>query len=174
MSEAARLEQSFDQADKEHFDLADVIRQASAAYQQLDTHHQHNCQTPDSACPLLGSPEMLVQMLDKLVDNARDFTPEGGRIAVRLEQDSEHYIIEVFNEGSSLPVNPGVDIFGAFVSQREGKAEGHLGQGLLIVRLIAEFHGGRIDAQNQYLNGIDGVVFRVIIPKLPNEPRTAP
>ncbi|MDP4547679.1 ATP-binding protein [Marinobacter sp. MDS2] len=174
MSEAARLEQSFDQADKEHFDLAEVVSQACAAYQQVDPHHQHHCDVPDTPCPLFGSPEMLVQMLDKLVDNARDFTPEGGGISVRLEQDSEHYIIEVFNEGSSLPVNPGVDIFGAFVSQREGKAEGHLGQGLLIVRLIAEFHSGRIDAQNQYLNGIDGVAFRVIIPRLPHEPRTAP
>ncbi|MCK0105788.1 ATP-binding protein [Marinobacter sp. S0848L] len=174
MSEAARLEQSFDQADKEHFDLADVIRQASAAYQQLDPHHQHHCQTPDSDCPLHASPEMLVQMLDKLVDNARDFTPEGGQILLRLEQDSEHYHIEVFNEGSRLPVNPGVDIFGAFVSKREGNAEGHLGQGLLIVRLIAEFHGGRIDAKNQHFNGIDGVAFRVIIPRLPNEQRTAP
>ncbi|MBR9872183.1 MAG: histidine kinase [Gammaproteobacteria bacterium] len=174
MSEAARLEQSFDQADKEHFDLAEVVRQACAAYQQLDPHHQYHCDEPDTACPLLGSPEMLVQMLDKLVDNARDFTPEGGAIEMRLEHDPEHYTIEVFNEGSNLPVNPGVDIFGAFVSQREGKAEGHLGQGLLIVRLIAEFHSGRIDAQNQHLNGIDGVAFRVIIPKLPNEPRTAP
>ncbi|MFV8569721.1 ATP-binding protein [Marinobacter sp. SBS5] len=174
MSEAARLEQSFDQADKEHFDLAEVVSQASAAYQQLDPHHQYHCYLPDTACPLLGSPEMLVQMLDKLVDNAQDFTPEGGAIEMRLELDPEHYTIEVFNEGSSLPVNPGVDIFGAFVSQREGKAEGHLGQGLLIVRLIAEFHSGRIDAQNQYLNGIDGVAFRAIIPRLPNEPRTAP
>ncbi|MBZ0335152.1 ATP-binding protein [Marinobacter sp. AL4B] len=174
MSEAARLEQSFDQADKEHFDLAEVVNQACASYQQVDPHHRHHCDVPDTPCPLLGSPEMLVQMLDKLVDNARDFTPEDGRIAVRLEQNPEHYIIVVFNQGSSLPVNPGVDIFGAFVSKREGKAEGHLGQGLLIVRLIAEFHSGRIDAQNQYLNGIDGVAFRVIIPKLPNEPRTAP
>ncbi|WP_323750540.1 ATP-binding protein [Marinobacter sp.] len=174
MSEAARLEQSFDQADKEDFDLAEVIDQACAAYQQLDPHHQYHWQVADTACPLLGSPEMLVQMLDKLVDNARDFTPKDGRIEVRLEQSPEHYTIEVFNEGSSLPVNPGVDIFGAFVSQREGKAEGHLGQGLLIVRLIADFHGGRTDAQNQYLKGIDGVAFRAIIPKLPNEPRTAP
>src|SRR5690554_5587086 len=109
MSEAARLEQSFDQADKEPFDLAEVASQACAAYQQLD----------------------------------------------------------VFNEGSQLPETAGVDIFGAFVTRREGKAEGHLGQGLLIVRLIADYHGGKVEAFNQHHNGIDGVCFRVIIPGQP-------
>lgn len=174
MSEAARLEQSFDQADKESFDLADVVRQATAAYQQLDCQHRFHCQMPESACPLMGSPEMLVQMLDKLVDNARDFTPEGGTIALCLEQHSDHYQLEVFNEGSSLPAHTGVDIFGAFVSQREGKTEGHLGQGLLIVRLIADYHNGRVEARNHHQNGVDGVCFRVIIPATDNESRTAP
>ncbi len=174
MSEAARLEQSFDQADKEAFDLAEVASQATAAYQQLDPHHRFYCQVPDSPCPLLGSPEMLVQMLDKLVDNARDFTPKGGTIDLHLEQHSDHYQLEVFNEGSSLPVHSGVDIFGAFVSHREGKTEGHLGQGLLIVRLIADYHGGRVEARNHHHNGVDGVCFRVIIPIIDNESRTAP
>ncbi|WP_417502162.1 ATP-binding protein [Marinobacter sp.] len=174
MSEAARLEQSFDHADKEHFDLAEVISQASAAYKALDPDHQFIYTGPESGINFVGSPELLVQMLDKLVDNARDFTPENGRIEIRLDQHPEHCQIEVFNEGSSLPTSSGVDIFEAFVSQREGKTEGHLGQGLLIVRLIADFFGGRVDAQNQRLNGIDGACFRVIIPKLPDKPRTEP
>src|SRR5690554_2989732 len=174
MSEAARLEQSFDHADKEAFDLAEVVSQASAAYQTLDPHHQLIYTGPESGITLVGSPELLVQMLDKLVDNARDFTPENGRIEIRLDQHPEHCQIEVFNEGSSLPATSGVDIFEAFVSQREGKTEGHLGQGLLIVRLIADFFGGRVDARNQHFNGIDGVSFRVIIPKLTDKPRTDP
>ncbi|WP_372964231.1 ATP-binding protein [Marinobacter sp.] len=174
MSEAARLEQSFDQADKEDFNLAEVVSQATAAYQQLAPEYNFHCQIPETTCPLRGSPEMLVQMLDKLADNARDFTPEGGAIEVCLKQYADHYQLEVFNEGSSLPTGSGVDIFSAFVSHREGKTEGHLGQGLLIVRLIADFHGGRVEAQNHHRNGIDGVCFRVIIPKLYNESRTDP
>ena len=164
MSEAARLEQSFDQADKEQFDLSEVVAQATAAYQQLDADHQIRYQIPEAECPLMGSPEMLVQMLDKLVDNARDFTPEGGAIEVSLQRHSDHYQLCVFNEGSQLPEHAGVDIFGAFVSQRQGQSEGHLGQGLLIVRLIADYHGGYVEARNTREGGIDGVSFRVIIP----------
>jgi signal transduction histidine kinase len=164
MSEAARLEQSFDQADKERFDLSEVVAQATEAYQQLDADHQIRYQIPEAECPLMGSPEMLVQMLDKLVDNARDFTPKGGAIEVSLQRHSDHYQLCVFNEGSQLPEHAGVDIFGAFVSQRQGQSEGHLGQGLLIVRLIADYHGGHVEARNTREGGIDGVSFRVIIP----------
>lgn len=173
MSEAARLEQSFDQADKEQFDLAGVVAEATAAYQQLDCEHHIHYHGPVADCPLLGSPEMLVQMLDKLVDNARDFTPKDGTIEVELQPHSDHYQLTVFNEGSRLPGKVGVDIFGAFVSQREGQSEGHLGQGLLIVRLIADYHGGHVDACNRRQGSIDGVCFRVIMPTTAVKTRTS-
>ncbi|MBE0487000.1 ATP-binding protein [Marinobacter sp.] len=174
MSEAARLEQSFDQADKERFDLASVVSEATAAYQQLDPDHQIRYLGPVADCPVLGSPEMLVQMLDKLVDNARDFTPKGGIIEVELQPQGDRYQLTVFNQGSRLPGNTGVDIFSAFVSQREGQSEGHLGQGLLIVRLIADYHGGQVDAENKRQGSIDGVCFKVMIPTTDAESRILP
>ncbi|MGC8120327.1 proteobacterial dedicated sortase system histidine kinase [Marinobacter sp. VGCF2001] len=174
MSEAARLEQSFEDTDKEPFDLASVLAEATAAYQALDSAHRIIYSGPAADCLINGSPEMLVQMLDKLVDNARDFTPENGHIEVRLHTRDGHHLLEVFNEGSRLPDHDGVDIFGAFVSQRSGTHDGHLGQGLLIVRLIADYHGGRVEARNQQRNGIDGACFRVIIPATDANPRTSP
>ncbi|MDO6441555.1 histidine kinase dimerization/phospho-acceptor domain-containing protein [Marinobacter sp. 2_MG-2023] len=164
MSEAARLEQSFDHADKETFDLADVISQATAAYQTLDEHHQFQYTGPVSDVTLTGSPELIVQLLDKLVDNARDFTPPDGRIITGLERTENSICLSVFNEGSALPTNPDTSIFSPFVSVREGREEGHLGQGLLIVQLIADFHNGRVEAVNEAQSSIDGVCFRVIIP----------
>ncbi|WP_417515557.1 histidine kinase dimerization/phospho-acceptor domain-containing protein [Marinobacter sp.] len=164
MSEAARLEQSFDNADKEAFDLAHVISEATKAYQILDPHHQFNYTGPESGINLTGSPELMVQLLDKLVDNARDFTPPNGRIITGLEQTESRVCLSVFNEGSTLPVNPDTSIFSPFVSVREGREEGHLGQGLLIVQLIADFHSGRVEAANEVQSSIDGVCFRVIIP----------
>lgn len=167
MSEAARLEQSFEQADREPFDLAEVAARATAAYQGLDAGHEIRYVGPDHGCHLTGSPEHMVQLLDKLVDNARDFTPEQGLIEIGLVQHPERLELSVFNEGSALPEDGSADIFGAFVSHREGSGEGHLGQGLLIVRLIAEYHGGRVEAANEAHGGIDGVCFRVIIPVKP-------
>tara|TARA_R110000868_G_scaffold78915_2_gene224766 strand:- start:201 stop:1196 length:996 start_codon:yes stop_codon:yes gene_type:complete len=166
MSEATRLEQSFDHADKEAFDLADVISQATAAYQTLDAHHQFDYTGPESGINLTGSPELIVQLLDKLVDNARDFTPQDGQIHIGVEQIGNHVCLSVFNQGSALPDNPDTSIFSPFVSVRKGQEEGHLGQGLLIVQLIADFHGGRVEAENESRNDVDGVCFRVIIPSV--------
>lgn len=101
MSEAARLEQSFDHAEKETFDLAEVASQTTLAYQELDPDHRIHYIGPANGCLCHGSPELLVQLLDKLVDNARDFTPEQGNIEVRLTQNARHLELSVFNEGSS-------------------------------------------------------------------------
>jgi len=162
MSEAARLEQSFDHADKETFDLAEVASQATAAYQGLDPEHRIHYQGPDQGLTMTGSPELIVQLLDKLVDNARDFTPEAGLIQISLAAANSGLILSVFNEGSALP-DQGTDIFDPFVSLRDGREEGHLGQGLLIVRLIADFHGARIEAANVTEQGVNGVCFRLTL-----------
>ncbi|SNB58853.1 dedicated sortase system histidine kinase [Marinobacter sp. es.042] len=164
MSEAARLEQSLDHADKEQFDLAEVAAEATAAYQALDSSHQIRYSGPQAGCKITGSPELMVQLLDKLVDNARDFTPQNGLIEVGLETVSEGLCLSVFNEGSTLPEDTTTDIFSPFVSMRDGQEQGHLGQGLLIVNLIADYHGAHVEARNRAQGGIDGVCFRVMIP----------
>ncbi|MEX0605792.1 MAG: ATP-binding protein [Marinobacter sp.] len=163
MSEAARLEQSFDQAEKEVFDLAIVAAQAAEAYQELSPQHRIRYVGPANGCTLNGSPELLVQLLDKLVDNARDFTPHQGRIEVELKHQGGGLELSVFNEGSSLPTDLAGEIFSPFVSIRDGTDQGHLGQGLLIVRLIAEYHGGAVQAFNDTASG--GVRFRVTLPE---------
>lgn len=160
MSEAARLEQSFDHAEKETFELAGVIDQTTRAYQQLDADHRITYRGPAGGCTMHGSPELIVQLLDKLVDNARDFTAPGGLIEVRLAHRGKSLALGVFNQGPPLPRQLGSDIFSPFVSLRDGAHEGHLGQGLLIVKLIAEHHGGAVTASNHN----DGVLFTVTLP----------
>lgn len=161
MSEAARLEQSLDHAEKETFDLSDVCAQATQAYQSLAPDFQIRYLGPTQGLRYYGSPELLVQLLDKLVDNARDFTPKNGLIDISLRAESKSLLLSVFNQGSALPDELAKDIFSPFVSVRSSGHEGHLGQGLLIARLIAEHHGGRIQANNE--NG--GVRFTVALPQ---------
>ncbi|MDG5501518.1 ATP-binding protein [Marinobacter sp. BGYM27] len=162
MSEAARLEKSFDQVERETFDLADVLAQATAAYQSLDPDHLIRYVGPDRDCKIQGSPELVVQLLDKLVDNARDFTPQGELIEVRLKAKGNRLLMQVFNAGAPLPEHLTSEIFSPFVSLREGSQDGHLGQGLQIVRLIADYHGATVSARNQDFPA--GVVFLVNFP----------
>jgi len=113
-----------------------------------------------------GSPELLAQAMDKLIDNARSFADAGSRIELALEQDQQHYLIHVRNQGPTLPDNMENQIFDSLVSNRpKGSEAPHLGLGLFIVRLISEAHGGGASAKNLPQN--NGVQFTIRLPALP-------
>jgi signal transduction histidine kinase len=106
-------------------------------------------------------------MLDKLVANAVEFRT-GGSVAVALALTDGVARLRVGNEGPPLPAAMAGRLFDSMVSVREpGHAAGpHLGLGLYIVRLIAEFHGGRARAEDR-ADG-RGVVLTVELPLVPS------
>jgi signal transduction histidine kinase len=102
-------------------------------------------------------------MLDKLVENAVDFTPPGGTITVRLERTGSNYELSVENDGPSIPDAMLGRLFESLFEHRPGSDDKpHFGLGLYIVRLIAEFHDGRALAANRSDGG--GAAFTVILP----------
>jgi len=112
-------------------------------------------------------PDAINQMLDKLVQNAIDFARaiEGAPIKISLRRDVKNIILSVENKGSLLPQNSKeiAQLFDSMVSKRSVEShEAHLGLGLYIARLIAEFHGGTIAAAN--LEDGSGVIFWVTLP----------
>lgn len=164
MTEATRVEQSIDHAEHVQFDLAEVVRGAGGAYRQTFATHRIEVATPNEPCPLRGAPDLIVQMLDKLIDNAVDFCPPRGRIAIGLTADAKHYRISVANEGPPLPPDAQQKIFDMLVSHRSGGGDKpHLGLGLFIVQLIARAHRGAVSARN--LPDNSGVVFEIALPR---------
>ena len=107
-----------------------------------------------------AAPDLLAQLVDKLIDNAVDFSPDHSTIRLQLGQNSNQVELDIENNGSPLPENSET-LFDSMVSIRENKSSGiHLGLGLSIVRLIAEHHQGSIHAENIP----QGVRFRLRIP----------
>lgn len=165
MSEASRVEQTIQQSERRHFDLVPLVRDLTRAYGDTYPQYQFACATKLETAPLEGSPELMAQLLDKLVDNARSFTPPGGRISLGLERHAQLNVLWVRNEGSQLPDGLAHQLFDSLVSQRSKEHKGeapHLGLGLFIVRLIAEAHGGQVQACN--LADGSGVQFSVSLP----------
>ena len=94
-----------------------------------------------------GAPDLFCQALEKLMANAVDFHTEGSRIEICLDMLPNGMQLSVINQGPSLPKE--IDLFKSMVSGRTGRSdEPHLGLGLYLVRLIAEFHHGQAFAQN--------------------------
>ena len=109
---------------------------------------------------MTGAPELVVQMLDKLVDNAVDFSADGAKISVVLRADDDHAEISVSNPGPPLPPEAATRLFESLWQYRaEADKRPHFGLGLYIVRLIAEFHGGSARAEN--LPDDSGAIFSV-------------
>ena len=87
-------------------------------------------------------------MLDKLVDNAADFSLPGATITIRLRLEPHAAVLEVDNPGPPLAPEIRSRLFESLWQSRGGGDDGrpHFGLGLYIVRLIAEFHGGEASA----------------------------
>jgi two-component system, OmpR family, sensor histidine kinase ChvG len=107
-------------------------------------------------------------MLDKLAANAVEFSAPGSAIRFELRREAASVRLSVFNEGPPLPADMQDRLFESMISVRDKQAQGepHLGLGLYIVRLIAEFHGARATARN--LDDGSGVEIRVEFPLADN------
>jgi signal transduction histidine kinase len=165
MSEATRLEQAIADMPLERYDANAVLESCVRAYRDIYPQRDIVYRSAARDAALRGSPELLAQLLDKLVDNAVSFSPDGSRIDVELEETADELCLAVANFGPPLPATMRARLFDSFVSVREqrGGARPHLGLGLRVVALVAEFHGGRVTADD--LPGGDGVVFRVFFPR---------
>jgi len=163
MSEAAQLEPGLAATEREPFDLAAVVRGCVEGYRLANPGREILLREPGEPVPVLGSPDLMAQLLDKLVDNALGFARAGTPVRVELAREGRA-TLSVENQGPALPAQMGSRLFESMVSIRPagGEREPHLGLGLYIVRLIAAFHAGEATAHDR--EGGDGVVVGVSIP----------
>jgi dedicated sortase system histidine kinase len=160
MSEATRLEQLVRQAERERFDARDVVRGCVEGYASVFPRARFALSIPEKPVMQRGAPDLYAQMLDKLAANAADFSDGDEPIRVRLDAQGA---LTVSNSGPPLPPDMAGRLFESMVSGRSGSGgEPHLGLGLYIVRLIAEFHGGQARAANR--EDGSGVVVKVTCP----------
>lgn len=94
--------------------------------------------------PVMGDELQLDRLLTNLLQNAIEWTPAGGRIAVSARVQGSQLEAAVENEGPEIPPNDLQSIFDKFWT---GRAHG-TGLGLAICKRVVEAHGGRIEARN--------------------------
>jgi len=163
LAAARQIERAVAIAEHERVDLAAQVGDMVESYRALYPARAFQLTRPTRPCPVDGSPDLIAQLLDKLVDNAVDFAPPEAPILLAIEDCGERWRLAVSNAGSRLPPGPPERLFDSLVSARPTGAEPHLGLGLFIVRLVAEHHGGRATARNLPDEG--GVEFAVELPK---------
>lgn len=169
MGESSRIERAIASAEPEDFDLAALVRACGEGYRELLAPRLLAVRVPAQPVPFHGAPDLIVQALDKLVDNARSFCPPEGEIRIELGAGVQGPRLAVANTGPTLAPGRHEKLFDALVSQRpRGAAAGsapHLGLGLHIVRLVAERHAGSARAAN--LADGSGVEFTIELRGMP-------
>lgn len=162
MSAASRLEQTLQQSERERVDLADLLVHLVDSYRSVYSPRNVVMICPqDEPCLVMGAPELLAQMCDKLVENAADFTGAEGYIEFNLSRHQHSVRLHVINTGPPIPDALEGRLFDSLTSARNGEGD-HLGLGLYVVRLIVEFHQGQVRAFNHPGGG--KVVFEITLP----------
>lgn len=150
MGEASSLESMLAHSELENVDLVALLRGCVEGYRGAFAAHafEVECELESAACPVV--PEAIAQAIDKLVSNAVDFAREGTPITLSLRREVDggstaHWRLAVRNVGPALPAAMRESLFDSMVSVRAHRAgdRAHLGLGLYLVRLVAEFHGGQ-------------------------------
>jgi signal transduction histidine kinase/ActR/RegA family two-component response regulator len=115
---------------------------------------------------VLGDPARLEQVVSNLLSNAVKFTPNGGRVSVRLEHDSAAARLVVEDSGRGISPDFLPHVFDRFrqADSTTTRSHGGLGLGLSIVHHLVALHGGTVEAESAGENR--GATFTVTLPLL--------
>lgn len=151
-----RIEQS-----AAEFRPIDVVGIVQNVYNNALIHANRKRQTfelriPSMSVLVKGDEVQLREAIDNLVSNAIKYTPEGGRVCVRLlVDDSQQVRFEVEDTGYGIPENQQARLFQPFYRAKTAETrqiEG-TGLGLHLVKNIIERHSGQLTVQSVYGKG---------------------
>ncbi len=126
----------------------------SAAAQDLSIEHDL---APD-AVTVTGDPAKLHDALRNLLENAINYSPEGGTIVLASRRAQDRILITVSDDGPGIPELDLGRVFERFYRvdksrARDGRDPGGTGLGLAIVKHLVELQGGRASAANRPQGG---------------------
>ena len=127
-----------------------VVRAAVAAiHDSMDTHRREiEVDMPDAPIPVRADPKRLAQAIGNLLQNAVKFSPQQGRIEVRVKRSGDTATLSVKDEGAGIAAEDLPHIFEPFAHgrPRSHHSEVELGIGLHVARQLLRAHGGVIEA----------------------------
>ena len=127
------------------------------------------------AATLVVDAAKLHDVLRNVVENAINFSPEGGRIELQARLEGEHVALSIGDDGPGIPDSDLVRVFERFYrvdksrtrdvpgaySATAAEAPGGTGLGLSIVKHLVEAHGGRVTVENRQPTG---AIFTIHLP----------
>lgn len=138
---AARAEAGIGRREFERLDLAEVVRDVVELYEPLaDEKEQALDFQVLGAAPCVGHRQLLSQAVLNLLDNAVKYTPEGGRIAVRVGSTGAAPFVTIEDTGPGIPEDQRENALKRFVRIAPSPERPGSGLGLALVSAVAKLH----------------------------------
>ncbi len=152
----------------EAVDMADVVAEAVEQVRPLLMGREHHLQTKLALAGalVLGEKKRLVQVLANLLGNAARYTPNGGKISLRVSVSEHEVELTVCDNGIGMSAELVLRAFELFAQgeRTADRSQGGLGIGLALVRSLVQLHGGKVTAHS--LGAGYGSEFKVVLPRL--------
>jgi two-component system CheB/CheR fusion protein len=137
---------------KEPLEVAVAVQDAIEAVRPLidERKLRFEVKLPPQGPWVEGDPVRLAQVVGNLLHNAAKFTPEGGRISLKVEVENENVLILVGDTGTGISPEMLPRVFDPFVQgdRSLARSQGGLGIGLTLVRSLVHLHGGEVQARS--------------------------
>ena len=161
----ARLDAQQETAELHSLDVGTLFRSVTADLaERMERHQVHvDIEVKPDAELIQADPTKIHDALRNLVENAVNYSGDGGRIELGARVDGQRVLLTVSDGGPGLPEADLGRVFERFyrVDKSRTRDPGGTGLGLSIVRHLVELHGGRVTAANRP-NG--GAIFTISLP----------
>jgi len=145
-------------------DLVSLVETAVEKFAPTSHGHELKVLKPEGGVAVWGDEDRLDQVLTNLLSNAVKYSPDGGRVEVRVTRDGESAEVAVEDWGVGIPNDQQPRIFSRFY-QAEGVVRsrrfGGMGLGLFISKAIVDEMGGAISVESAVGKGS---TFRFTLP----------
>jgi len=152
----SRLDTGEAQAEWVRFDLAELTVTTADQMSLLaeDKHITVVCESIGPV-PIQGDRARLKQVVVNLLDNAIKYTPEGGRITLKISHADGYAVLDVADDGVGIPAEALPHVFKRFfrVDGSRSRDQGGAGLGLSIVKSICDAHGARVEVSSTLGHG---------------------
>ena len=108
-------------------------------------------EAPDDLPQALADPDRTAQILRNLLSNSLQYTPEGGKVSVKLSSERDGITVSVRDTGAGISPEHLSHIFDRFyrVDRSRTRSTGGSGLGLAIVRQLTEAQDGQVWAESE-------------------------
>jgi two-component system, OmpR family, sensor histidine kinase ChvG len=164
LADAASLEDALAAEELEIINLYELVQNYLTNCRTIHADREFKYQGINEGILTEVSDFRVEQLLDKLIDNAIDFSDPGSTITVGINADARNLTLFVTNQGPVIADDMVDNVFDSMFSIRESNTDNrlHFGMGLYVVRIIAEHHRGSVKATNLF-DG-KGVSIKVMLP----------